>query len=84
MSFTRTLLTLLLLTAIPFAASAQNKKLSKKQLLKERIELQKTIDSLKSIIEGGTVEMSDTTQYGADSEENGFNYVDSEIGRAHV
>ena len=78
MSCIRTLLALLLLTAIPFAASAQNKKLSKKQLLKERIELQKTIDSLKSIIDGGTVEMSDTTQYGADSEYNGFNYVDSE------
>ena len=78
MSCYRTLLTLLLFVAIPFAASAQNKKLSKKQLLKERIELQKTIDSLKSIIEGGTVEMSDTTQYDADTEDNGFNYIDSE------
>ena len=78
MSCIRTLLVLLLFTAIPFAASAQNKKLSKKQLLKERIELQKTIDSLKSIIEGGALEMSDTTQYGADTEYNGFNYLDSE------
>ena len=78
MSLNRTLLTLLLLVAIPFGASAQNKKLTKKELLKERIELQKTIDSLKNIIEGGTVEMSDTTQYGADTEYNGFNYIDSE------
>ena len=78
MSLNRTLLTLILLVAIPFGASAQNKKLTKKELLKERIELQKTIDSLKNIIEGGTVEMSDTTQYGADTEYNGFNYIDSE------
>lgn len=78
MSFIRTLLVLLLLTAIPFTAPAQNKKLSKKQLLKERIELQKTIDSLKSIIEGGAVEMSDTTQFEEDPEYNGINYIDSE------
>ena len=78
MSCFRTLLALLLLTAIPFAASAQNKKLSKKQLLKERIELQKTIDSLKSIIEGGALEMSDTTQFEEDTEYNGINYIDSE------
>lgn len=78
MSCIRTLLALLLITAIPFAASAQNKKLTKKQLLKERIELQKTIDSLKSIIEGGALEMSDTTQFEEDPEYNGINYIDSE------
>ena len=78
MSCFRTLLALLLLTAIPFATSAQNRKLTKKQLLKERIELQKTIDSLKSIIEGGALEMSDTTQFEEDTEYNGINYVDSE------
>lgn len=78
MSCFRTLLALLLLTAIPFASSAQNRKLTKKQLLKERIELQKTIDSLKSIIEGGALEMSDTTQFEEDTEYNGINYVDSE------
>lgn len=78
MSLNRTLITLLLLVAIPFATSAQNKKLTKKQLLKERIELQKTIDSLKSIIEGGALEMSDTTQYEEISEYAEFNYEDSE------
>lgn len=78
MSCIRTLLALLLITAIPFAASAQNKKLTKKQLLKERIELQKTIDSLKSIIEGGALEMSDTTQFEEDPEYNEINYIDSE------
>ena len=78
MSCIRTLLALLLITAIPFAASAQNKKLTKKQLLKERIELQKTIDSLKSIIEGGALEISDTTQFEEDPEYNGINYIDSE------
>ena len=78
MSLNRTLITLLLLVAIPFATSAQNKKLTKKQLLKERIELQKTIDSLKSIIEGGALEMSDTTQFEEDPEYNGINYLDSE------
>ena len=78
MSLNRTLITLLLLVAIPFATSAQNKKLTKKQLLKERIELQKTIDSLKSIIEGGALEMSDTTQFEEDTEYNGINYLDSE------
>ena len=78
MSCFRTLLALLLLTAIPFATSAQNRKLTKKQLLKERIELQKTIDSLKSIIEGGALEMSDTTQFEEDTEYNGINYIDSE------
>ena len=79
MSFFRTLLTVLLLAImLPFAANAQ--KITKKQLLKERVEMQRTIDSLKLIIEGGALEMSDTTQF-EDNQEgyNGINYIDSEL-----
>ncbi len=80
MSYIRTLLVFsLILFAIPDAAQAQtNKKPTKKQLLKERIELQRTIDSLKNIIEGGALEMSDTTQYDETPAFNGINYLDSE------
>ncbi len=80
MSYIRTLLAIALLTlAVPTIVSAQtSKKLTKKQLLKERIELQKTIDSLKNIIEGGALEMSDTTELGGEGEYNGINYIDSE------
>ena len=79
MSFFRTLLTVLLLAImLPFAANAQ--KITKKQLLKERVEMQRTIDSLKLIIEGGALEMSDTTQFEDNLEGyNGINYVDSEL-----
>lgn len=80
MSYLRTLLAVFLISlALPVEASAQfGKKTTKKQLLQERIELQKTIDSLKSIIEGGALEMSDTTQLEEPEEYNGINYVDSE------
>ena len=77
MSCIRTLLVLLLTIALPTALQAQ--KLTKKQLLKERVELQKTIDSLKSIIEGGALEMSDTTQFEEVNTPAGINYVDSEV-----
>ena len=77
MSLNRTLLTVLLsLIILPVTANAQ--KLSKKQLLKERLELQKTIDSLKTIIEGGALEMSDTTTQFEEITYNGINYIDSE------
>ena len=76
MSYTRTLLTAFIVFAVPFTAAAQ--KLTKKQLLKERTELQKTIDSLRLIIEGGALEMSDTTQYNEETEGASFNYIDSE------
>lgn len=80
MSYIRTLLAIALLTlAVPATLSAQtNKKPTKKQLLKERIELQKTIDSLKNIIEGGALEMSDTTQFEGNGAYNEINYIDSE------
>ena len=78
MSYLRTLIAIpLLVLAVPFAANAQ--KLTKKQLLKERLELQRTIDSLKNIIEGGALEMSDTTLFDeADPSLGGINYIDSE------
>ena len=77
MSYNRTLLILLLFVlAVPTAASAQ--KLTKKQLLKVRVQMQKTIDSLKNIIEGGALEMADTTQYDTESMQDGFNFADSE------
>jgi len=80
MSYLRTLLAIFLISiAVPHTATAQfNKKPTKKQLLQERIELQKTIDSLKSIIEGGALEMSDTSQFEEPEAYNGINYIDSE------
>ena len=80
MSYIRTLLAIFLISiAVPYTASAQfNKKPTKKQLLQERIELQKTIDSLRSIIEGGALEMSDTSQFEEPEAYNGINYIDSE------
>ena len=76
MSYYRTLLiAVTLVFAIPFAANAQ--KLTKKQLLKERIELQRTIDSLKGIIEGGALEMSDTTQFEESATNGTFNFEDN-------
>ncbi|MBQ8646009.1 MAG: LysM peptidoglycan-binding domain-containing protein [Bacteroidales bacterium] len=77
MSYRRTLLIILSFAlAVPTVASAQ--KLTKKQLLKERIELQRTIDSLKNIIEGGALEMADTTQFEDENTNGGFNFLDSE------
>ena len=80
MSYLRTLLAIaLMILAVPYTATAQfGKKPTKKQLLKERIELQKTIDSLKSIIEGGALEMSDTSEFAEAEVYNGINYIDSE------
>ena len=80
MSYLRTLLAIaLMILAVPYTATAQfGKKPTKKQLLKERIELQKTIDSLKSIIEGGALEMSDTSEFEEAEGYNGINYIDSE------
>lgn len=80
MSYLRTLLAIaLMILAVPYTATAQfGKKPTKKQLLKERIELQKTIDSLKSIIEGGALEMSDTSEFEEVEVYNGINYIDSE------
>ena len=80
MSYLRTLLAIaLMILAVPYTATAQfGKKPTKKQLLKERIELHKTIDSLKSIIEGGALEMSDTSEFEEAEVYNGINYIDSE------
>lgn len=79
MSYNRTLLILLLFVlALPISVFAQKQKLTKKQLLKERVEMQRTIDSLKNIIEGGALEMSDTTQFEPMSAPEGFNFADSE------
>lgn len=77
MSYRRTLLLALIAILAAGTATAQNK-LTKKQLLKERIELQRTIDSLRGIIEGGALEMSDTTQLDEADALGGFNYIDSE------
>ena len=81
MSYIRTLLAIFLISiAVPYTASAQfGKKPTKKQLLQERIELQKTIDSLRSIIEGGALEMSDTSQFEEVEAFTGINYIDSEV-----
>ena len=77
MSYIRTLLVLLCIVAAPAVMNAQ--KLNKKQLLKERVQLQKTIDSLKAIIEGGALELSDTTQFEEElNSPSQFNYADSE------
>ena len=77
MSYIRTLLVLLCIVAAPAVMNAQ--RLGKKQLLKERVELQKTIDSLKAIIEGGALELSDTTQFEEElNSPSQINYVDSE------
>ena len=78
MSYRKTLLFALIAILAAGTATAQNK-LSKKQLLKERIQLQRTIDSLRGIIEGGALEMSDTTQLDDAGTLGGFNYVDSEL-----
>ena len=76
MSYYRTLLiAITLVFTLPFAANAQ--KLTKKQLLKERIELKRTIDSLKGIIEEGALEMSDTTQFEESATNGTFNFEDN-------
>lgn len=76
MSSLRTLLiAIICLVAIP--TFAQNK-LTKKQLQQERVELLKIIDSLKSVIDGGALELSDTTNYEESAYPDNFNYIDSE------
>ncbi len=57
---------------IPYGTQAQflkktTPKTNKKELLKQVEQLSKEVDSLKSIIDGGAIEMSDTTQLGDDS-----------------
>ena len=76
MSYIRTLLVLFFIVAVPAVSMAQ--RVTKKQLLKERIEMQKTIDSLKLIIEGGALEMSDTTQFEEVTSTAFINYEDNE------
>ncbi|MBR5184145.1 MAG: transglycosylase SLT domain-containing protein, partial [Bacteroidales bacterium] len=75
MSYIRTLLVLFFIVAVPAVSLAQ--RVTKKQLLKERVELQKAIDSLKSIIEGGALEMSDTTQFEEVNNTASINYEDN-------
>ena len=57
------LLTIILSISLATPANAQlfGKKTSKKDLIKEKEQLLITIDSLKSIIDGGAIELSDTT-----------------------
>ena len=60
---TSQIITIILFITLATPANAQlfNKNKSKKDLLKEREQLMLTIDSLRSIIEGGAIELSDTT-----------------------
>ena len=77
MSYIRTLLVLFFIVAVPAVSLAQ--RVTKRQLLRERIELQKAIDSLKLIIEGGALELSDTTQFEEEVNNTAsINYEDSE------
>lgn len=72
------LIVALLFTTSPIAISAQNKpqskKFNKKELLKEREEMFRIIDSLKTIIEGGAIELADTSNFGDTLNIGGFNY----------
>lgn len=77
MSYRRILLLLpALLFIVPSVAMAQ--KLTRKQLLKERVELQRTIDSLKSVIGGSVEEISDTTQLEEEVSTSTLGNVDGE------
>lgn len=83
MSFRTSLLTftLLLFTTCFNSADAQLiKKGNSKKELKARIEtLTKTIDSLKGIIDGGAIEMADTTQFEESSSPEEYNFTNSHI-----
>ena len=60
-----TLLLIISLITAPYVSNAQLfKSKESKKLLKQQVEtLTRQIDSLKGIIEGGTIEMSDTTTF---------------------
>ncbi len=83
MSFRTSLLTLalLLFTSFFHTADAQLfKKRNSKKELKAQIEtLTKTIDSLKGIIDGGAIEMADTTQFEESSSPEEYNFTNSHI-----
>lgn len=67
-----------ILTFTPAEASAQGffkkKNPSKKELLKQREELLHTIDSLKTILDGGAIELADTSEFGDTLNIGEFNY----------
>lgn len=67
-----------ILTFTPAEASAQGffkkKNPSKKELLKQREELLHTVDSLKNILEGGAIELADTSEFGDTLNVGEFNY----------
>lgn len=67
-----------ILTFVPAEASAQGffkkKNPSKKELLKQREELLHTIDSLKNILDGGAIELADTSEFGDTLNVGEFNY----------
>lgn len=67
-----------ILTFAPAEASAQGffkkKNPSKKELLKQREELLHTIDSLKTILDGGAIELADTSEFGDTLNVGEFNY----------
>lgn len=67
-----------ILTFAPAEASAQGffkkKNPSKKELLKQREELLHTIDSLKIILDGGAIELADTSEFGDTLNVGEFNY----------
>ncbi|MEF9931050.1 MAG: transglycosylase SLT domain-containing protein [Bacteroidales bacterium] len=75
-------ITTLLLTISPIAILAQDyksdKKLNKKELLKQKEEMMRVIDSLKTIIDGGAIELSDTSSFGDTLNVVEFNYADIE------
>lgn len=76
----------LLLTISPIAISAQDKiqekKLTKKELHKKVKEMSKVIDSLKTILDGGAIELADTSSFGDTLNVGDFNYegMDQFIG----
>lgn len=76
----------LLLTISPIAIYAQDKiqekKLTKKELHKKVKEMSKVIDSLKTILDGGAIELADTSSFGDTLNVGDFNYegMDQFIG----
>lgn len=68
----------LLLTISPIAVFSQDhikdQKLTKKELRKKVEEMSKVIDSLKTILDGGAIELADTSSFGDTLNVGDFNY----------
>ncbi|MBQ5803294.1 MAG: hypothetical protein IIW25_03590, partial [Bacteroidales bacterium] len=75
------LIILLLTIALPFTANAQllKKGKSKKELKTEIEKLTKELDSLRGIIEGGAIELSDTTLFEEAGPAEEYNFTNSHI-----